>query len=44
MTLLLVLVYAVAGIVLMIRFGWRDAPRMLLPSIVATLVTLGLFG
>ncbi|MBB6093394.1 putative exporter [Povalibacter uvarum] len=44
MTLLLAAVYAVAGIVLMIRFGWRDAPRMLLPSVAATLVTLGLFG
>lgn len=44
MTLLLVLVYAVAGIVLTVRFGWRAAPRMLLPSILATLVTLGLFG
>lgn len=44
MTWLLAVVYAVAGIVLLIRFGWRDAPRMLLPSVAATLVTLGLFG
>ncbi|HMN44777.1 MAG TPA: MMPL family transporter [Povalibacter sp.] len=44
MTLLLAVIYAVAGAVLLIRFGWRDAPRMLLPSVAATLTTLGLFG
>jgi predicted exporter len=44
MTLLLAAIYAIAGLVLLIRFGWRDAPRMLLPSVAATLTTLGLFG
>ena len=32
------------GIVLIVRFGWRAALRILLPSIAATLTTLGLFG
>ena len=44
MSLLLAAIYAIAGLVLLIRFGWRDAPRMLLPSVAATLTTLGLFG
>jgi predicted exporter len=44
MSLLLVAVYAVAGLILAIRFGWRDALRMLLPSVAASLTTLGLFG
>jgi len=44
MSMLLALIYVVAGIVLAIRFGWRDAPRMLLPSALATATTLGLFG
>ena len=44
MTLLLVAVYAVAGLILVFRFGWRDAPRMLLPSVAATLTTVGIFG
>jgi predicted exporter len=44
MSLLLVLIYLVAGMVLTTRFGWRDAPRMLLPSALATAITLGLFG
>ncbi|HEU4780704.1 MAG TPA: MMPL family transporter, partial [Steroidobacteraceae bacterium] len=44
MTLLLAAVYAVAGLVLVLRFGWRDAPRMLLPSVAATLTTVGIFG
>ena len=44
MTLLLAAVYAVAALILLVRFGWRDAPRMLLPSVAATLTTVGLFG
>ena len=44
MTLLLAAVYAVAGLILVLRFGWRDALRMLLPSVAATLTTLGMFG
>jgi predicted exporter len=41
---LLALIYAIAGIVLLVRFGFRVAPRILLPSILASLTTLGLFG
>ena len=41
---LLVLIYAIAGVVLVVRFGFRAAPRILLPSVLATLTTLGLFG
>jgi predicted exporter len=41
---LLALIYALAGVVLVVRFGIRAAPRILLPSILATLTTLGLFG
>ncbi len=41
---LLALIYAIAGIVLVVRFGWRAALRILLPSMLATLTTLGLFG
>lgn len=41
---LLALIYAIAGIVLLVRFGWRAAVRILLPSMLATLTTLGLFG
>jgi predicted exporter len=44
MTLLLAAIYCIAGLVLLVRFGWRDVPRMLLPSVAATLATLGLFG
>ena len=44
MTLLLAAIYCIAGLVLLLRFGWRDVPRMLLPSVAATLTTLGLFG
>lgn len=40
----LALVYLAAGVVLLFRFGWREAPRMLLPAAAATAVTLGLFG
>jgi predicted exporter len=41
---LLALIYAIAGIVLIVRFGWRATLRILLPSMAATLTTLGLFG
>jgi predicted exporter len=41
---LLALIYTIAGIVLTVRFGWRGALRILLPSVAATLTTLGLFG
>jgi predicted exporter len=44
MTLLLVAVYAVAALILLLRFGRRDAARMLLPSVAATLTTVGIFG
>jgi predicted exporter len=44
MTLLLVAVYGVAGLILVFRFGWRTAPRMLVPSVAATLATVGIFG
>jgi predicted exporter len=44
LTGLLALIYALAAIVLTVRFGFRAAPRILLPSILATLVTVGLFG
>jgi predicted exporter len=44
MTLLLAGVYAVAALILLLRFGWRDASRMLLPSVAATLTTVGIFG
>lgn len=44
MTWLLAAIYCIAALVLMLRFGWRDVPRMLLPSVLATLTTLGLFG
>jgi predicted exporter len=44
MTWLLAAIYCVAALVLLLRFGWRDMPRMLLPSVAATLATLGLFG
>jgi predicted exporter len=44
MSLLLAVVYAVAGVILAVRFGWRDSIRMLVPSVAATLTTLGLFG
>ena len=44
MSWLLVAIYCVAALVLLLRFGWRDVPRMLLPSMLATGATLGLFG
>lgn len=44
MTWLLAAIYCIAALVLTLRFGWRDVPRMLLPSVLATLTTLGLFG
>jgi predicted exporter len=44
MTWLLAAIYGIAALVLLLRFGWRDVPRMLLPSVLATLATVGLFG
>jgi predicted exporter len=44
MTWLLVAVYGVAALILGFRFGWRDGARMLLPSVAATLATVGIFG
>jgi predicted exporter len=44
MSWLLAAIYCLAGLVLLLRFGWRDVPRMLLPSVLASLATLGLFG
>ena len=44
MSALLAIIYLVAGVVLAVRFGWRDAPRMLAPSAAATAMTLGAFG
>jgi predicted exporter len=44
MSWLLAGVALVAGLVLALRFGARDAARMLLPPAAAVLVTLGLFG
>lgn len=44
MSWLLAGIYVVAGLVLTVRFGWRIAPRLLVPSALATAVTLGLFG
>ncbi len=44
MTWLLVAVYAVAALILGLRFGWRDGARMLLPSVAATIATVGIFG
>jgi predicted exporter len=44
MSWLLTVIYVVAGGVLAVRFGWRAAPRMLLPSAFATLLTVGIFG
>jgi predicted exporter len=44
MSWLLAAIYGIAALVLLLRFGWRDVPRMLLPSVLATLATLGLFG
>jgi predicted exporter len=44
MSWLLLGVAVVAGVVLTIRFGFRDASRMVLPPAAAVLVTLGIFG
>ena len=44
MSWLLAGIYCVAGCVLATRFGWRDVPRLLLPSVLATACTLGIFG
>lgn len=42
--LLLALAYVVAGIVLSLRFGWRRALAVALPSLLASILTLGAFG
>jgi predicted exporter len=44
MSWLLAAVALVAGLVLAVRFGPRDALRMLLPPVASVLATLGLFG
>jgi len=44
MSWLLAIIYCVAGCVLATRFGWRDVPLLLLPSVLATGFTLGVFG
>jgi len=44
MSWLLAAVALVAGLVLAVRFGPRDAGRMLLPPVAAVLATLGVFG
>lgn len=41
---LLLAVYAGAGLLLARKFGWREAPSLLIPSAAASLATLGLFG
>jgi predicted exporter len=37
-------VYVAAALLLSYRYGWRDTPLLLLPSALASVVTLGLFG
>jgi predicted exporter len=44
MSWLLCLVYGVAIVLLSFKYGWREAPLLLLPSALASGVTLGLFG
>ncbi len=44
MSWLLCLVYVVATVLLSVNYGWREAPLLLLPSALASGVTLGLFG
>jgi predicted exporter len=44
LSLLLIGIYLAAGVVLSMRFGWRDALRILVPSALATMTTIGLFG
>jgi len=44
MSWLLCVVYAVAWFMLSFKFGWREAPMLLVPSALASAVTLGVFG
>ncbi|MGE0115893.1 MAG: MMPL family transporter [Steroidobacteraceae bacterium] len=44
MSWLLCVVYGVAMALLSFKYGWREAPLLLLPSALASGVTLGLFG
>jgi predicted exporter len=44
MSWLLCVVYVIAMGLLCLKFGWREAPLLLLPSALASAVTLGLFG
>ncbi|HTP39203.1 MAG TPA: hypothetical protein VMI92_06470 [Steroidobacteraceae bacterium] len=44
MSWLLGVVYVIAMALLCFKFGWREAPLLLLPSALASAVTLGLFG
>lgn len=44
MSWLLVVVYIAATLLLSFKYGWREAPLLLLPSALASGVTIGLFG
>jgi predicted exporter len=44
MSWLLCVVYVAAMVLLSFQYGWREAPLLLLPSALASGVTLGLFG
>lgn len=44
MSWLLCVVYVIAMLLLCFKFGWREAPLLLLPSALASSVTLGIFG
>jgi predicted exporter len=44
MSWLLAVVYVAAMVMLSFQYGWREAPLLLLPSALASGVTLGLFG
>lgn len=44
MSSLLAMVYVVAWFILSFKYGWREAPMLLLPSALASGLTLGLFG
>jgi predicted exporter len=44
MSLLLCVVYIAAWIMLGFKYGWKESPMLLLPSALASAVTIGLFG
>lgn len=44
MSWLLCVVYVTAMVLLSFQYGWREAPLLLLPSALASGITLGLFG